>query len=90
MSVNTIVKGGPADEAGLRGVTTDYYGQKHGGDILTAVNNQNITKIDQLVTFIDQHTRPGDAISLTVYRDGHHTDFKVNTIARPLSSLSPQ
>ncbi len=88
--VNTIVKGGPADEAGLRGVTTDYYGQKHGGDIITAVNNQNITKIDKLVTFIDQHTRPGDAISLTVYRDGHHTDFKVNTVARPLSSLSPQ
>jgi S1-C subfamily serine protease len=88
--VNTIVKDGPADRAGLRGATTDYYGQQHGGDIITAVNNQNITKIDQLVTYIDQHTRPGDAISLTVYRDGHAGDLKVNTIARPLSSLSPQ
>ena len=88
--VNTIVKDGPADRAGLRGATTDYYGQQHGGDIITAVNNQNITKIDQLVTHIDQHTRPGDAISLTVYRDGHAMELKVNTIARPLSSLSPQ
>jgi S1-C subfamily serine protease len=88
--VNTIVKDGPADKAGLRGATTDYYGQQHGGDIITAVNNQNITKIDQLVTHIDQHTRPGDAISLTVYRDGHAMELKVNTIARPLSSLSTQ
>jgi len=88
--VNTIEKDGPADRAGLRGTTTDYYGQQHGGDIITAVNNQNITKIDQLVTHIDQHTRPGDAISLTVHRDGHDMELKVNTIARPLSSLSPQ
>ena len=44
--VNTIVKDGPTDDAELRGVTTDYYGQKHGGDIITAVNNQNITKIE--------------------------------------------
>jgi S1-C subfamily serine protease len=88
--VNTIVKDGPADRAGLRGATTDYYGEQHGGDIITAVNNQNITKIDQLVTHIDQHTRPGDAISLTVYRDGHDMELKVNTIARPLSSLSSQ
>ena len=85
--VNTIVKYGPADKAGLRGATTDYYGQKHGGDIITAVNNQNMAEIDQLVTYIDQHTRPGDVITLTVYRDGQHTDLKVNTMARPLSSF---
>ena len=88
--VNTIVKDGPADKAGLRGAITDYYGQKHGGDIITAVNNQNMAEVDQLVTYIDQHTRPGDAITLTVYRDGHLTDLKVNTMARPLSSISPQ
>jgi S1-C subfamily serine protease len=88
--VNTIVKNGPSDEAGLRGVTTDYYGQKHGGDVITAVNNQNIKEIDQLVTYINQHIRPGDAISLTVYRNGQNIDLKVNTIARSLSSTSPQ
>jgi S1-C subfamily serine protease len=81
--VDTIIKDGPADKAGIRGVTTDYYGEKHGGDIITAVNKQNITKIDQLVTFIDQHTRPGDTITLTIYRDGHYMDLKVNVSARP-------
>ncbi len=90
--VNTIIKDGPADKAGIRGVTTDHYGKKHGGDIITAVNKQNITKIDQLVTFIDQHTRPGDTITLTINRDGHYMDLKVNILARPLSPpiLDPQ
>jgi S1-C subfamily serine protease len=88
--VNTIIKDGPADKAGIRGVITDYYGKKHGGDIITAADNQNITKIDQLVTFINQHTRPGDKITLTIYRDGHYIDLKVDISARPLTSVSPQ
>lgn len=81
--INTIVKDGPADKAGLRGVTIDYYGKKHVGDIITAINNQNITKIDQLITFIDQHTKPGDTISLTVFRDGHHMDTKARVLEKP-------
>ncbi|MER5174448.1 MAG: trypsin-like peptidase domain-containing protein [Candidatus Nitrosocosmicus sp.] len=85
--VNTITKDSPADKAGLRGVTTDYYGQKHGGDIITAINNQNITKTDQLITYIDQHTKPGDTITLTIYRDGHSIDIKINISSNP-SSLS--
>ncbi|MGH9975480.1 MAG: S1C family serine protease, partial [Nitrososphaeraceae archaeon] len=31
--VNTLVKGGPADSAGLNGTTKDQYGRKHGRDI---------------------------------------------------------
>ncbi len=87
--VNTIIKDGSADKAGIRGVTTDYYGQKHGGDIITAVDRQNITKMDQLVTFINQNTRPGDAITITVYRDGQYLDLKVNLSARPSSPPTP-
>ncbi|MDQ6724373.1 MAG: trypsin-like peptidase domain-containing protein [Thermoproteota archaeon] len=84
--VNTIIKNATADKAGLHGVTVDYYGQKHGGDIITAFNKQNITKIDQLITYIDQQTKPGDSITLTVYRDGHSIMLKANIIARPSSS----
>ena len=69
--VNSIIKNATADKAGLHGVTVDYYGQKHGGDIIPAFNKQNITKIDQLITYIDQQTKPGDSITLTVYRDGY-------------------
>jgi S1-C subfamily serine protease len=84
--INTIVKNSTADKAGLHGITTDYYGQKHGGDIITAVNKQNITKIDQLITYVDQHTKPGDTITLTIYRNGHYMDVKANIMERPTSS----
>jgi S1-C subfamily serine protease len=87
--VNTIVKDGPADKAGLRGVITDYYGQKHGGDVITALDKQNITKTDELITYIDQHTKPGDTVTLTVYRDGHYVDLVLNLEARPLPPELP-
>ena len=87
--VNTIVKDGPADKTGLRGVITDYYGQKHGGDVITALDKQNITKTDELITYIDQHTKPGDAVTLTVYRDGHYVDLVLNLEARPLPPELP-
>ncbi len=83
--INTIVKNATADKAGLHGITVDYYGQKHGGDIITAVDKQNITKIDQLIMYIDQHTKPGDIITLTIYRDGHYMDLKANMMERPIS-----
>lgn len=84
--VVSIVKNGTADKAGLRGITVDYYGQKHGGDIITAINKQNVTKIDQLVVYIDQHVKFGDTITLTVYRDGHYVDLKAFVMTRPQPS----
>jgi S1-C subfamily serine protease len=81
--VFSIMKNSTADKAGLRGVTVDYYGQRHGGDIITAINKQNVTKIDQLVTYVDQHVKFGDTITLTVYRDGHYIDLKADFIENP-------
>jgi S1-C subfamily serine protease len=86
--VNTIIKNATADKAGLQGATTDYYGQKHGGDIITAINKQNITKIDQLITYIDQQTKPGDTITLSVYRNGHYVDLKAKVMTRPSSTIA--
>ncbi|MGN6347903.1 MAG: S1C family serine protease [Candidatus Nitrosocosmicus sp.] len=84
--VVSIVKNGTADKAGLRGITVDYYGQKHGGDIITAINKQNVTKIDQLVVYVDQHVKFGDTITLTVYRDGHYVDLKAFVMTKPQPS----
>jgi S1-C subfamily serine protease len=81
--VYSIIKNSTADKAGLRGITVDYYGQKHGGDIITAINKQNVTKIDQLVTYVDQYVKSGDTITLTVYRDGHFINLKADFIKNP-------
>ncbi len=81
--VDTITKNGPADRAGVHGSTVDQYAKKHPGDIIIGVDGHNITRIDDLISFIDQHTSAGDNITLTVYRNGHTIDLKTTLTPRP-------
>ncbi|MGC2683624.1 MAG: PDZ domain-containing protein, partial [Candidatus Nitrosopolaris sp.] len=85
--VDSLVKNGPADKAGIHGSTTDQYSKKHLGDIIIAVDGHNITTSDDLVNYIGQHKSAGDNITLTVYRNGHAIDLKT-TLAARLSLLS--
>ena len=39
--------------------------------------------MDHLVTYVDQHVKFGDTITLTVYRDGHYIDLKSAFIKNP-------
>jgi S1-C subfamily serine protease len=75
--VDSITKDGPADKAGLRGSTTDQYGDKHGNDIITAVDNHNVTYMEDLVSYIDENKRPGDKLNLTVLRNQSNLDISV-------------
>jgi S1-C subfamily serine protease len=83
ISVDTITKNGPADKAGVHGSTIDQYGKKHPGDIIIGVDGHNITRIDDLISYIDQHKTAGNNITLTVYRNGHIIDLKTTLTARP-------
>jgi S1-C subfamily serine protease len=84
--LNTITKNGPADNAGIHGSTTDQYSIKHGGDIILAIDGHNVTKTDDLISYIDVHKSVGDSVILTVYRDGHTLNLKT-TLTPRLSSL---
>jgi S1-C subfamily serine protease len=75
--VDLITKDGPSDNAGLRGSTTDQYGSKHGNDIITAVDNHNVTYMEDLVSYIDENKRPGDKLNLTVFRNHSYSDISV-------------
>jgi S1-C subfamily serine protease len=86
--VDTITKNGPADKAGLHGSTTDQYSLKHGGDIIVAIDGHNVTKTDDLTSYIDLHKLVGDNVILSVYRDGHTLNLKTTLTSRP-SSLHP-
>jgi S1-C subfamily serine protease len=81
--VNTIMKNGPADKAGIHGSTTDQYGKKHLGDIIIAADGHNVTKADDFVNYLGQHKSVGDNLTLTVYRNGHPIDLKATLTARP-------
>ena len=64
--VDSISKNGPADRAGLNGSSTDQYKQKHGGDIITAVDGHNVTQIEDFIGYLDEHTSVGQNVTLTV------------------------
>ena len=75
--VDSIIKDGPADKGRLRGSTTDQYGDKHGNDIITAVDNHNVTYMEDLVSYIDENKQPGEKLSVTVFRNQTYTDLSV-------------
>jgi S1-C subfamily serine protease len=75
--VDSITKNGPADKAGLRGSTTDQYDDKHGTDIITAVDNRNVTYMEDLVSYLDENKKPGEKLNLTVLRNQSYLDIGV-------------
>lgn len=68
--VNTLVEGGPADEAGLQGTTIDQYGRKHGGDIIIGIDGFGIREFEELVSYLETNSEPGDKIVLNINRNG--------------------
>jgi S1-C subfamily serine protease len=92
--VDSIVKDGPADKAGIHGSTTDQYSKKHGGDVITAIDGHPVTKIDDLISYLEEHKSVGNSITFTVYRNGQSLDLKTTLVARPspipfLTIISP-
>ena len=88
--VNTLVKGGPADNAGLNGTITDEYGRKHGGDIIVGINGEKITEFEQLVSYLEGNTKPGDTVELNVLRNGIELELKAVMGVRPSPSSLPE
>jgi putative serine protease PepD len=73
VEVVTVTKGAPADKAGLQGSsgtqTVDGTPFSTGGDVITAIDGTSVQSADQLIALI-QKQKPGDQVSLTVFRDG--------------------
>jgi S1-C subfamily serine protease len=74
--VNSIVKGGAVDRAGLHGSTTDQYGKKQGGDVITGVDGRQVKRMEDLISYVEQHKSVGEKIILTVYRNGQKLNLQ--------------
>ena len=85
--VDAIEKSGPADKAGIRGSSLDQYYQRHSGDMIIAVDGHNVTKAEDLISYIDEHKTAGDSLNLTLYRDGKVLNLMANL--KPWPSLIP-
>ena len=48
-----------------------------GGDIITAINNTRITNTDDLLSYLEQHTLPGQTVNFTVVRNGQQQTVQV-------------
>jgi len=81
--VDTIVKDGPADKVGMQGRITDQYGEKHGGDIITAVDGHNVIHTEDFISYLEEQKKVGDKITLTIYRNGQFLDLEIALQERP-------
>jgi S1-C subfamily serine protease len=84
--VGSVVGGGPADQAGIRGSDTKVHFQgidfRSGGDVIVAVNGQPIVDASDLPTAIST-LNPGDVAHLDVIRDGQKQTIDVTLGERP-------
>jgi S1-C subfamily serine protease len=81
--VDSIVKGGAVDKAGLHGSTTDQYGKKHGGDIISAVDSLQAKRMEDLISYVEGHKSVGDKIVLSLYRNGQTLNLQAVIQQRP-------
>jgi putative serine protease PepD len=81
-----VVKGGPADKAGLKaGTQRVQVGNMiviAGGDIVVKADQHDVKTNDELIRYI-REKKPGDAILLKVFRKGNFEEVKVTLGERP-------
>jgi S1-C subfamily serine protease len=82
-----VSNGGPADDAGIQGGTqqTTVGGQSViiGGDIIIALSGTRIKGTDDLSTFMEEHTLPGQTINVTIVRNGQDMTVQLTVGTRP-------
>jgi S1-C subfamily serine protease len=87
--VNEVVKGGPADEAGLEGgdtsATIEGAQMRLGGDIITAVDGRKIGDMEDVINAVNSAS-PGEKMELMVDRDGETKTITVTLGVRPDSA----
>ena len=91
--VQEVVKGGPADKAGIQGgntsATIEGANFSLGGDIITEVNGKKISSMDDVVNIVNA-AKPGETVELTVLRGGSTKTVNVTLGERPASVKDSQ
>jgi S1-C subfamily serine protease len=84
--ISSVVDGGPADGAGLRGTSGETEVNdlpiSTGGDVIVALNDEVIRDMDDLILLISQHDAR-DTVTLMVLRDGEKIALQATLAVRP-------
>jgi serine protease Do len=85
--VEEILPNSPAEKAGLKAssqqVTIEGQTANVGGDVITAIDNQPITGMDDLIAYLASSTKVDQKVTLTILRDGKQQTVDVTLAARP-------
>jgi len=76
-----VVGGSPAARAGVQPFRRGPRGEVVGGDVITAINDQPVADIDDMLNLLEQR-QPGDTVTLTLWRGGQ-TRKQAVTLAAP-------
>lgn len=74
--IASVVKGGAADQAGLKGIKRTFFGETEVGDVITAVDGKKVKTADELATELESH-KIGDEVTITYQRDGKEQKAKI-------------
>lgn len=72
--IATVVSGGPSE------------GKLRGGDIIIALNNQTVRNNDDLASYLEEYTLPGDSLVITVVRGSTQLNLNVVLGERPAAT----
>lgn len=85
--ISEVAAQGPAANAGLNGASNEVDSPigslSIDGDIIIGVNDEEITTMDDLISYLETSTLPGDTITLSVWRAGQIMNLDVQLEARP-------
>ncbi len=83
--ITDVTPGGPADQAGLRAgdQPTNAPGLLAGGDLVIAIDGQEVRTFDELLSYLITNKGPGDLVVLTVLRGDEKVDINVTLDKRP-------
>ncbi len=83
--VTDVVKGGPADQAGILpgSKPTDIQNLQGGGDLIVGIDSQAVRTFDEMLAYLITNKGPGDSVVLQVLRGDERVDVTVVLGSRP-------
>jgi S1-C subfamily serine protease len=86
--VQSVVSGGPAEEAGIRGGTSTAVVEgstyRVGGDVIISVNGVKVIDSDALASYLEVYAEAGETVQLGILRSG-----SIITVSVVLGALPP-
>ena len=85
--ITSITDGSPAEKADLRaGTSTKTYNGREintGGDIILKIDNREVTKIDDILAYLESQKQVGDSVHLTIQRNNVISELDLVLGERP-------